>query len=92
MFLFFLMQQYVQLLVQYFVIDYCCVWQVYLSLVKMYLHPPELNDLGIKSDRVQIERNDEKAMIILQQYHSKIDTAQVTHSLTIMVYQMLKTM
>ncbi len=43
----------------------------------MYLHPPELDELGIKSDRVQIERNDEKAMAILQQYHSKIDTAQV---------------
>ena len=52
--------------------------KVYLSLVQMYLHPPMLSDLGIKvPDKVKAERDDEKAMKILHQYHSKIDTAKV---------------
>ena len=51
---------------------------MYLSLVQMYLHPPTLSDLGITvPDKVKAERDDEKAMKILHQYHSKIDTAKV---------------
>ena len=37
-----------------------------------------MEELGIESNNVHITRDDEKAMKILHQYHSKIDTAKVS--------------
>lgn len=52
--------------------------EVYLSLVKMYFHPPSLTKLGIRlPKRPDPERNVEKAMMILSAHHEKIDAAKV---------------
>ena len=52
--------------------------EVYLSLIKMYLSPPNLSDYGIRlPDGTQPEANVEDALRVLAAHHGLIDTAKV---------------
>lgn len=51
---------------------------IYLELMKMYLVPPSLEELGISSPfNVIVESNMKAALQLLSKYHSLIDTSQV---------------
>jgi hypothetical protein len=58
--------------------------EVYLHLIRVYLHPPSLKSLGInlpdkQSEDTEPTRDIITAMSILASYHEKIDTAKVIH-------------
>ena len=56
----------------------CCVWQVYLYLLKMYLQPPDMSLLGMSpGDMVSTKTNLPAALKLLEDHAHRIDVAKV---------------
>lgn len=52
--------------------------QVYLSLLRMYLSPPDVHCLGpIKMELSEPQANLQAALRVLELHHSKLDTSKV---------------
>lgn len=53
--------------------------QVYLSLLRMYLSPPDVHCLGpIKMELLEPQANLQAALQVLELHHSKLDTTKVS--------------
>ena len=52
--------------------------QVYLSLFKTYISPPDANTLRIMASMEASEPNINAALDVLQYHHEKVDTARVS--------------
>lgn len=54
--------------------------QVYLSLLRMYLSPPDVHCLGpIKMELSEPQANLQAALHVLELHHSKLNTTKVKH-------------
>lgn len=56
--------------------------QVYLSLLRMYLSPPDVHCLGpIKMELLEPQANLQAALQVLELHHSKLNTTKVESGL-----------
>lgn len=63
--------------------------QVYLSLLRMYLSPPDVHCLGpIKMELSEPQANLQAALHVLELHHSKLNTTKVSDSKSFQCYRL----